>query len=203
MNVLNSVRTVLFLNDQRGLGEDLYRCRETGKVYIRQECDDNYVRWFTSSKWIGGYEADCPLREGLELRIVGKDKSPLFLETLSSIPGYADTVAKKIAPFSWEAVKNLSAERAKELGLQGYDDWKNWLLKSASEFEFSGENDNWLYGKSEREPIKKIEKLRYLGKVAWLTSQSEAHSVCNKKWTRFEIRSEDLITVEDLCGFSF
>ena len=73
----------------------MYRCRETGKVYIRQECDDNYVRWFTSSKWIGGYEADCPLREGLELRIVGKDKSPLFLETLSSIQGMPIPLRKK------------------------------------------------------------------------------------------------------------
>ena len=50
---MDSIRTVVFMADQRGVGEDLYRCKETGKVYIRQECDEEYVRWLTSYKWIG------------------------------------------------------------------------------------------------------------------------------------------------------
>lgn len=49
---MDSIRTVVFMADQRGVGEDLYRCKETGKVYIRQECDEEYVRWLTSNKWI-------------------------------------------------------------------------------------------------------------------------------------------------------
>ena len=48
---MDNIRTVVFMADQRGVGEDLYRCKETGKVYIRQECDEEYVRWFTSEKW--------------------------------------------------------------------------------------------------------------------------------------------------------
>lgn len=92
---MDSIRTVVFMADQRGVGEDLYRCKETGKVYIRQECDEEYVRWFTSEKWRGGYEASCPMREGLELRIVDKDGSLLFRESIVKAPGYSDTVAEK------------------------------------------------------------------------------------------------------------
>ena len=33
----NQVRTVTFMGDQRGLCEDLYRCKETGRVYITSQ----------------------------------------------------------------------------------------------------------------------------------------------------------------------
>lgn len=141
---MDNIRTVVFMVDQRGVGEDLYRCKETGKVYIRQECDEEYVRWFTSEKWRGGYEASCPMREGLELRIVGKDGSPLFRESIVKAPGYSDTVAEKIAPFSWEIIRALAAEQAQKLGLRSYDEWKDWLLKSAEEIGFDGEKDSLL-----------------------------------------------------------
>lgn len=200
---MDNIRTVTFIRDQRGVGEDLYRCKETGRVYIRQECDDEYVRWLTSSKWIGGFEADCPLREGLELRIVGKSGSPLFREFIVKTPGYSDTVAGKIAPFSWEAISELANEQAQRLRLRRYEDWKEWLMKSAKESRFTGERDTWLYAKAERDPLEKVAQLSYLGKTAWLTAQKETHTACEKRWTSYEIRSDDLMEVLDICGFSF
>ncbi len=200
---MDSIRTVVFMADQRGVGEDLYRCKETGKVYIRQECDEEYVRWFTSEKWRGGYEASCPMREGLELRIVDKDGSLLFRESIVKAPGYSDTVAEKIAPFSWEAIRAMAAEQAQKLGLRDYYEWRDWLLKSAEEIGFDGEKDTWLYAKVERDPVEQIAKLSYLGKTVWLTAQNETHTVCGKQWTSYEIRSADLMTIEDLCGFIF
>lgn len=200
---MNNIRTVVFMADQRGVGEDLYRCKETGSVYIRQECDEEYVRWLTSSKWAGGYEADCPMREGLELHIVGKDGSPLFRESIVKAPGYSDTVAEKIAPFSWEIIRALADEQAKKLGLRGYCEWKEWLLRSSDDAGFDGENDDWLYWKVERGKVEKVTKLFYLGKTVWLTAQNETHTICGKRWTRYEIRSADLMEVEYLCGFIF
>lgn len=200
---MDSIRTVVFMADQRGVGEDLYRCKETGKVYIRQECDEEYVRWLTSNKWIGGYEADCPMREGLELRIAGNDGSPLFRESIVKVPGYSDTVAEKIAPFSWDVISALADEQAKKLGLRSYYEWKEWLLKSANDFGFTGENDSWLYGSTKRGEVEKVEKLSYLGKTVWATAEEETHTVCGKRWTRYEIRSADLMSIEDLCGFLF
>ena len=200
---MDSIRTVVFMADQRGVGEDLYRCKETGKVYIRQECDEEYVRWLTSNKWIGGYEASCPMREGLELHIVGKDGSPLFRESIVKAPGYSDTVAEKIAPFSWEAIGAMAGEQAMKLRLRDYYGWKEWLLKSADEVGFTGENDTWLYAKVERGPVEKVAKLSFLGKTVWLACQTEWHTDCGKRWISYEIRSEDLMAVEAMCGFDF
>lgn len=200
---MDNVRTMFFMADQRGVGEDLYRCKETGKVYIRQECDEEYVRWLTSNKWIVGYEASCPMREGLELRIVGKDGAPLFRETIIKAPGYADTVAEKIAPFSWEAIGAVAGEQAKKLRLHDYYGWKEWLLKSAEEVGFTGENDTWLYAKVERAPVEKVAKLSFLGKTVWLTCRAETHTDCGKRWISYEIRSADLVAVEAICGFNF
>ena len=185
---MDSIRTVVFMADQRGVGEDLYRCKETGKVYIRQECDEEYVRWLTSNKWIGGYEASCPMREGLELHIVGKDGSPLFRESIVKAPGYSDTVAEKIAPFSWEAIGAMAGEQAMKLRLRDYYGWKEWLLKSADEVGFTGENDTWLYAKVERGPVEKVAKLSFLGKTVWLACQTERHTDCGKRWISYEIR---------------
>ena len=200
---MDNVRTVMFMADQRGVGEDLYRCKETGKVYIRQECDDEHVRWLTSCKWTGGYEADCPMREGLELQIVDKSGALLHRESIIKVPGYSDTVAEKIAPFSWEAIRALSDEQAKKLGLRSYYEWKEWLLSPANDMGFTGEADTWLYGRVERGNVEKIAKLTYLGKTVWATAQDEVHTVCKKRWTSYEIRSADLMEVEDLCGFKF
>lgn len=65
---------------QSGLYEDLYYCKETGQMYIRQVYNDHYVRWFTASKWTGGYEADCHIRSGLMIQVTDKAGCVLFEE---------------------------------------------------------------------------------------------------------------------------
>lgn len=113
---MENVRTVVLMGEQRGSGEDLFRCKETGKVYIRQECDDDHVRWLTSSKWSGGYEADCPMKEGLEIRISDKAGNVLFVEKIVKEEGYDWTVAKKEAPFSWNAILQAANEIERSSG---------------------------------------------------------------------------------------
>ena len=117
----NDVRIVSFIGDQSGLCEDLYRCKETGRVFIRQECDDTHVRWLTASKWRGGYEADCHLREGLMLRAVDKSGNVLFEEVTFQEEGVTGTWAQKVGPFSWEPPKALAKEYEQRLDLRTYE----------------------------------------------------------------------------------
>lgn len=200
---MENVRTVSFIGEQRGSGEDLFRCKETGKVYIRQECDNEYVRWLTSSKWYGGYEADCPMREGLEIRISDKAGNVLFVEKIVKEEGYDWTVAKKEAQFSWEAISSIAFEVAREYGLRSYDEWKEWLMEDAKEAGFVGESDTWLYANVEYGKTEKIAKCSALGKTVYAVKECAVHSVCGKRWTRYEIQSEDMMETLDLCGFTF
>lgn len=200
---MENVRTVMFIGEQRGSGEDLFRCKETGKVYIRQECDNEYVRWLTSSKWYGGYEADCPMKEGLEIRISDKAGNTLFTEKIVKAVGYDWTVAKKEAQFSWEAISSIAFEVAREYGLRSYDEWEEWLLEDAKDAGFTGERDTWLYANVEYGKTEKIEKFAVLGKTVYAVKEGASHSVCGKRWTRYEIQSKDMMETLDLCGFTF
>lgn len=200
---MENVRTVSFIGEQRGSGEDLFRCKETGKVYIRQECDNEYVRWLTSSKRYGGYEADCPMKEGLEIRISDKAGNTLFTEKIVKAEGYDWTVAKKEAQFSWEAISSIAFEVAREYGLRSYDEWEEWLMEDAKEAGFAGERDTWLYANVEYGKTEKIAKFAALGKTVYAVKEGAAHSVCGKRWTRYEIQSGDMMETLDLCGFTF
>jgi len=186
-----------------GVCEDLYRCKETGRVYIRQECDDKCVRWFASCKWNGGYEADCPMKEGLALYIVDKAGNVLFQESIIKVDGYMDTVAEKIGPFSWEAISFLSDGIAKKYRLRSYEEWKAWLMADAKESGFTGYSDTWLYSNVEYGKTKKIAKYDVLGKTVYATKEKAIHGICGKRWTRYEIRSGDMLDTLDLCGFQF
>lgn len=199
----NLVRTVVFMDAQRGLYEDLYRCNETSRVFIRQECDDAHVRWLTASKWIGGYEADCHLKDGLMLRAVKKDGSLLFKERITQTSGVTGTWAQKKAPFSWEAIAALADKYRKQLNLRSYEDWKGWLMTDAKAAGFTGCRENWLFAMSERAKPEKIAQLDYLGKSAYAVVQEETHKVCGKKWFSYEIQSADLYTCLAICGYKF
>ena len=69
--------------------------KRPGKSISGRSADDDHVRWLTSSKWSGGYEADCPMKEGLEIRISDKAGNVLFVEKIVKEEGYDWTVAKK------------------------------------------------------------------------------------------------------------
>ncbi len=199
----NDVRTVSFMGDQRSLCEDLYRCKETGRVFIRQECDDTHVRWLTASKWSGGYEADCHLREGLTLRVVDKSGSTLFEETTFQEEGVTGTWAKRVGPFSWEPPQDLAKEYEQRLNLRTYEEWKAWLMAEAGASGFTGYADNWLFAMAERKVPEKIGKIDYLGLTAYVTVQEELHKVCGKRWYSYEVMTADLSTCLAICGYKF
>lgn len=199
----SNVRVVSFMGDQRSLCEDLYRCKETRKIYIRQESgDDNHVRWLTSSKWTEGYEADCPMKAGLILRVVDKAGSVLFEEELFQEEGVTGTWAEKKGPFSWEAVDGLAKEIAKKYELCTLEEWEAWLLADMPE----GAKiypENWLFGMANRQPPKKLARMDFLGIKVFAISQEEEHTACGKAWVSYEIRDADLSSCLSLCGFKY
>lgn len=196
-----NVRTVRFIGEQNA--EDLYRCEESGKVYVRQRCDEKCVRWLTSIKWRGGYEADCCLREGLILRIVGKDKQVLYEETVVKAEGYCDTVAYAVAPFSDEAIDVIACEAADKYDLKNYAEWKTMLMRSAKEHKFTGYSDNWCYAEVEYGKVKTLFECEYLGVPACCTAQEATHKVSGQKWTCVEIRDKKKEIVLEICGYIF
>lgn len=197
------VRTVVFMADESGKCEDLYHCKETECVYIRQDCDETHVRWLTASKWTGGYEADCHMKEGLLLRAVKKDGSILFEEYLTQDSEGTGTWAQKKGPFSWEAISALAGRYTRELNLRPYEDWKEWLMADARSSGFAGCWENWLYAMNEYAEPKKITQLDYLGKTAYAIIQEGKHKVCGKKWHCYEIMNADLDICLAICGYKF
>lgn len=96
---MESIRTVYFIGEE--FCNDFYRCKENGKVYARQRCDDEYVRWLTTSKCGDGYEPESPLKVGLIMRVVSKNAVD-FEEEIVRIDGIGDTCAIKKHKMSWE-----------------------------------------------------------------------------------------------------
>lgn len=195
----SNIRTVRFIGKQNA--EDLYRCEENGRVYVRQRCDNKVVRWLSSIKWRGGYEANCPLKEGLVLRIVDKKKQLLFEETVVKAEGYGDTVAFKVAPFSDEAIDRVAKDIAVRYKLSSYTDWKTQLMRSAREHKFTGYSDNWCYAEVKYRKVRTLFPVEYLGVTAYCTEQEATHKVSGQKWTCVEIRDEKKETVLEICGY--
>lgn len=189
--------TVRYFGSQSA--EDLYRCVESGAVFARQPCDDKCVRWLTTSKWRGGYEASCPLREGVIIHVVDNAGNLLFCETVKKADGYMDTVAEKAGPFSYEAIEALATDIAQRFNLASYYDWENWLLKDAEAAGYDGYYDNWLYDAEYEAPVK-IAKMDFLGASVYVISQRAKHRKCGKIWTDYEIRTVDLSTCVAICG---
>lgn len=195
-------RTVTFMAAKSGTCEDLYRCSETGMVYIRQQCDDKHVRWLTTSKCNGSYEADGCMRKGLTFHAVDKAGTTLFVEELIKDEGMDETWAVKDGPFSWEAIKALAEEVRSQNDLTAYEEWKSWLLADMPE-DANIYPDNWLFAMTDSEPVKKLARMDFLGVTVFATSQELKHSTCGKSWVIYEIRDADLSTCLALCGFKY
>lgn len=193
--------TVKFIGQQSA--EDLYRCKETGKVYVRQPCDDVCVRWLTTSKWRGGYEADCHIREGMEMAIVDGAGNVLYVEPVSTVDGYCWTVAPKMAPFSYEAIRKMEFDIRAELGLQTYDSWKAFAMEGKEESGYTDYWENWLYWEVEYEKSQRLKMLSYLGQTAWLTSRQATHKITGKTWTCYEIVDKSGLDCLGICGYQF
>lgn len=192
------VRTVRFMRDQGA--EDLYRCEENGNVYVRQRCDDSHVRWLTSEKWRGGYEASCSMKAGLTIRVVDPQRNVLFEENIVQKDGFSGTVATKEGPFSDEAIKKVASEVASRSKLRSYNEWKEILMRSAKLNDFSGYYDNWLYDATYG-PVRSLFNFQYLGVPAYCTIQKATHNVSGQTWECVEIRDKSKQTVLEICGY--
>lgn len=197
----DNVRTVHFIGEQGA--EDLYRCHENGRVYVRQRCDKENVRWLTSIKWRCGYEASGPMRSGMVLRIVDGRNKLLFEETVEHKDGYDGTVAQKKAPFSDEAIKEQAKYVAETANLRSYNEWKSWMMRSAKKHKFTGYSDHWLYSKVQYSNVRPMFNFEYLGIPAYCTATDATHEVSGQKWTCVEIRDRGKQIVLEICGYTF
>lgn len=195
--------TVIFKDNQRGLCEDLYYCKETSSVYIRQECDSTHVRWLTASAWVGGYEADCCMKEGLVIRVTDKTGRVLFEEVLLKEEGVTGTWADKKGSFSWEEIAAYAEKYENELKLRSYEEWKAWLMADTERCGFDGYPDNWLFAMVKRDTLKKFIQISYLGVEAYVTVQSKEHIACGKRWLCYEIKDAGLDSTLAICGYKF
>ena len=80
------IRTVRFVGMQGT--DELFRCIENKKVYIRRRYEEQYAEWLTTTSWSGGYEPDCHIRSGVSFRLVDRKGNEVFTEKVEQIPGY-------------------------------------------------------------------------------------------------------------------
>lgn len=196
---MNDLRIVKFKETQGA--EDLFFCPDRNTVYLRQPCDDDYVRWLTTSKWAGGYEANAPMRTGLTIRVIGDNGDTLFEEEITKQPGYSDTVAAKKASFHADVLKDMTADMQKRYSLKGYDEWRNWLLqmKPAS---YAGYDDSWLFCENQTVELKHVEAIRVYGKVHSLVRYHIRHKLSGAEYTEYHLESKNGLVVSHF-GYGF
>lgn len=196
-----NTRTVHFMEVQDA--EDLYRCHENGKVYVRQQCDTSHVRWLTSSKWRGGYEASGPLKAGITMRVVDGTGAVLFEERLGVEEGYDYTVAPKASGFSWEEIRKIGDSICSSEGLRSYNDWKIWLMRAAKEHKYTGYTENWLWWEVEYEKCRTLARSEYLGRTVYVTIQKATHKISGQTWEVVEVKDQSKLDTLHICGYIF
>jgi len=198
-NMSDNIRRVRYRGTQSG--EDLYWCSATGKMYIRQECDKNHVRWLTCVKWTGGYEADCPIREGIVFEIEDKLGTLLYVEVVQKEMGYDMTVAPKMAPFFGEEISDIADAVRLGYRLTDHSAWRKWLVDSMTKIDYKGYADNFLYVDVNRGGRKKRQTFSALGVDIILTEEQEEHKLVNYKWVTYELCSPDKQSCYAICGY--
>lgn len=196
--VNQKVKTLRFYAAQSA--EDLFRDTESNAVYVRQRCDKEYVRWLTSIRWSGGYEASGPIREGIVIRVVDKCGRILFQENMIQVDGYMDTVAEKVGLFSDEAVTTLAEAVELKYDLVEWETWKSWMMKEAKSYGFHGYSENWLYNANYSD-FEKIASSKIMGETVYIVKQSAEHRISGARWTCYEMRSAGMYECLAICGF--
>ena len=100
------IRTVRFVGMQGT--DELFRCIENKKVYIRRCYEEPYAEWLTTTSWSGGYEPDCHIRSGVSFRLVDRKGNEVFTEKVEQIPGYWYPYAVRKGPFYTDCLRDLS-----------------------------------------------------------------------------------------------
>lgn len=184
--------------------EELYKGVETKRVYVRQPANvDKICFWFSSNKWQGGYEADCPIKAGIQMVVVDSSGEELFREVLEEDNWNSGTSAKRTAPFLDDAIRYYAAEKAAHLLLAPYEQWAKWLYEFSKEYGYNGYRDNWLHCEYDVLKSEVIEEIKILGKTYQLIRQECKHKICNKYWTVVFAQEKFGYECERICGYIF
>lgn len=188
----------------RQSAEELYKNVETKRVYVRQPANvDEICFWLSGNKWQGGYEADCPIKAGIEMVVVDKFDNELFREVLEEDTWNGGTSAKKMAPFLDDAIRAYSLEKAEQLLLAPCEQWSKWLWDLGKEWGYTGYRDNWLYCECMELKSKVLEEKTILGKEYQLVQQDCKHKICNQSWRVIFVQEKGEIDCERICGYIF
>ncbi len=191
--------------DQQG-AEDLFVTTDgSRRVYVRQPSNaDGLVFWYTSSKWRGGYEASGHIADGITMRVVNQAKKVLFEEVLEKDNWNGGTSAKKVGPFSREALKPFLENCPAVQGLRSHEEWRDMLLQEKEAFNNVDYDDNWLYWDTEELSTSVLEKFEDgLGETCYLVAEQMRHKVSDREWTLFKVVDESKELTLALCGYAF
>ena len=183
--------------------EDLYvSVDKPHRVYARQEANvDDIVFWHSTSKWVGGYEADCPIREGIAFCVVDRDDKVLFEEVMRNDTWNGGTSAVKKGPFYNEVLKALADEFEKEHGLVPYEVWRDALVADKEKHGYSGYRDNWMYWETERLEKKVLGETKILGEKCFYVEEHMKHKIYGREWMEYLLMDKDKELTLALCGY--
>lgn len=182
--------------------EDLYYCPETKKVYVRQPSNiSDKVFWYTSRKWTGGYEADCPIKSGITMQVVDKFFDVLFEEKLEPDEWNGGTSAVKVGEFKCEAVKRICNAYAQEHDLVSYEKWKAWLSEDLEKYQYKDYIENWLHW--ERFELGRIvvADVDVIGIPCVIIRFKCRHRISGKTWEETELYDAKQEICEGICGY--
>lgn len=190
--------------------EELYRGAH-GKVYVRQPANINgswykgeqkgKSFWLSSCKWQGGYEADCPLKDGLIVNVQDKYGQTIFRETLHADNSCGGTSAEQSAPFAWEIKKHIAEQFAKEYELSDYDTWKTMLCWERARHEYKGYVDNWLYCEVDTLKKKTVKRVTEYGMTFRIIEELRKHRISGTVWTEYYLVADTDEVCEEICGY--
>lgn len=198
-----NIRSVCFMRRQDAV--DLYRCQDEGKhnrVYARMSCGDGTVKWLTTSRWSGGYEPDCPMKAGLELRIVDGDGSLLFTEVIEHGDESRDNYAVSKAPMSRDEEKRIAHTWAEKHSLLPYEEWRKNLLQARNLYAPSEIADHWLYCYANTISTAKESIVDALGRRLYVECCEMEHTTSHQRWKVYMLKQDNYTNLE-ICGYEW
>lgn len=172
------------------------------RVYARQLSNvGDIVYWCSTTKWKGGYEADCPIGPGVAFSVVDKDDRVIFEEIMEYDAWNSGTRAIKKGPFYSEALKTLSAEFEKEHDLKPYKAWRDVMVADKDKYGYSGYRDNWMYCEAESVDKRILDEANVFGQKCFYIEEHMRHKISGREWMEYSLVDEKEETVLALCGY--
>lgn len=203
----NNIRKVRFMATQGA--EDLFLCFDNGRIYCRQllsKGNPSFVRWCSTSKWSGGYEADAPLKAGMKICVTDPaGKEVLFSESVVASDYYCGSVAEKKGPFTDEAYRSAASKIREAYRLTDYEQWKAWLSADKRVYAYRGSGDNWLFAEADLVNSAVIDRIKILGYEFPVIAQAYTHRISGKKWVYCCLTNPWQLgsSTVAICGYQF